>query len=122
MNRPRLSNERSAGTAFPDDFPRRLERLREASGLTWRALARELGVSVRSLYRWRVGTRPDAAHMLAIVEFATDRNLLDSLLSRRDEGAADERQALLFADDVWARLGGARVERAAGHGDSRRAA
>ncbi len=122
MNRIRPADERPSGTAFPDDFPQRLERLREASGLTWRALARELGVSVRSVYRWRSGTRPDAAHMLAIVEFATDRNLLDCLLSRRDEAAADERQALLFADDVWARLAGAGMERAEGHGDGRRAA
>ncbi|MCY4615414.1 MAG: helix-turn-helix transcriptional regulator [Chloroflexi bacterium] len=122
MNRTRPADERPGGTGFPDDFPQRLEGLRAASGLTWRALARELDVSVRSLYRWRAGTRPDAAHMLAILEFATDRNLLGSLLSRRDQGAADERQALLFADDVWARLGGERVERGAGHGEPRRAA
>lgn len=122
MTPMRPTDEQPGGTRFSDDFPQRVERLREASGLTWRALARELGVSVRSLYRWRTGTKPDVAHMLAIVEFATDRNLLDSLLSRRNEGAADERQALLFEDDVWARLGGARVECAKGHGDSRRAA
>ena len=118
----RSTDDRPGGAAFPDDFPQRLERLRAASGLTWRALARELRVSVRSIYRWRTGTRPDAAHMLAIVEFATDRDLLDSLLSQRDDGGGDERQALLFADDVWARLGGERVECASGHGETRRAA
>lgn len=80
------SGYRSRGTEFPDDFPQRLERLRAASGLTWRRLARELGVGVRSLYRWRAGTRPDAAHMLAIVEFATERELLNCLLSGADEG------------------------------------
>ncbi|MCY3588086.1 MAG: helix-turn-helix transcriptional regulator [Chloroflexi bacterium] len=106
------SGYRSRGTEFPDDFPQRLERLRAASGLTWRRLARELGVGVRSLYRWRAGTRPDAAHMLAIVEFATERELLNCLLSGADEGEADERQARLFGEDVWAGLcgGGAASE------------
>ena len=102
----RSSDYQPRGTEFPDDFPQRLERLRAASGLTWRALARELGVSVRSLYRWRAGTRPDAAHMLAIVEFATERESLDCLLGRTNDDAADKRQALLFADDVWQGLGG----------------
>ena len=100
------SDYRPRGTEFPGDFPQRLERLRAASGLTWRRLARELGVGVRSLYRWRTGTRPDAAHMLAIVEFATERELLDCLLSGFDKGEADERQARLFGEDVWAQLCG----------------
>ncbi len=93
---------------FPDDFPQRLERLRAASGLTWRALARSLGINVRSLYRWRAGVKPDAAHLLAMLEFAADRGLLDCLLepARRDED--DGRQALLFDEDEWARLSGKR--------------
>ena len=103
------SDCRPRGTGFPDDFPQRLERLRAASGLTWRRLARELGVSVRSLYRWRTGTRPDAAHMLAIVEFASERELLGFLLSGTDEGAGDDRQARLFGEDVWASLSAGRA-------------
>ena len=95
---------RAQGAEFPEDFPQRLERLREASGLTWRALARELGVSVRSLYRWRAGTRPDAAHMLSLVEFATERELLDVLLTRAEDAPRDERQPLLFEEGVWAGL------------------
>ena len=102
----RTSNYRPAGAEFPEDFAQRLERLRAASGLTWRTLARELGASVRSLYRWRAETRPDAAHMLAIVEFATDRELMDCLLTRTDEEAEDEQQALLVGEDVWAGLEG----------------
>ena len=94
------------GAEFPHDFPHRLERLREASGLTWRALARRLGVSVRSVYRWRAGTRPDAAHLLAIVAFATEREPLECLLTRCDDERADERQALLFREDVWTGLCG----------------
>ncbi|MDE2967373.1 MAG: helix-turn-helix transcriptional regulator [Chloroflexota bacterium] len=115
------SDCRPRGTDFPDDFPQRLERLREASGLTWRRLARELGVGVRSLYRWRTGTRPDAAHMLAIVEFATERELLDCLLTGTNEGEADERQARLFGEDVWAGLCGG-GEASDGSQDIRRAA
>ena len=121
MNQLRTTSYRPTGAEFPDDFPQRLERLREASGLTWRRLARELGVSVRSLYRWRAGTRPDAAHMLAIVEFATERELLDCLLSGTDEGEADERQARLFGEDVWAGLCGGRTASDGGR-DTRRAA
>ncbi|MXV79784.1 MAG: helix-turn-helix transcriptional regulator [Chloroflexi bacterium] len=117
----RAYDYRSTGAQFPDDFPQRLERLRAASGLTWRRLARELGVGVRSLYRWRAGTRPDAAHMLAIVEFATELELLDCLLSGTDEREADERQARLFREDVWAGLCGG-GEASDGAQDTRRAA
>lgn len=112
------SDYRPNGAESPDDFPQRLERLREASGLTWRALARELGASMHSLYRWRAGTKPDVAHMLAIVEFATETELMDCLLTRTNSGPADERQARLFEDDVWAGLcGGQAVD-----GGTRRAA
>ena len=96
---------RAGQCEFPDDFPWRLERLRAASGLTWRELPRGLGVNVRSLYRWRAGGKPDAAHLLALLEFARDRELLDCLLEHADRGERDERQALLFDADVWARLG-----------------
>lgn len=121
MSRFHSTDYRPSGAEFPDDFPQRLERLRESSRLTWRALARELDVSVRSVYRWRAGTRPDAAHMLAIVEFATERELLDCLLGRISEGPTDERQALLFGEDVWTGMCGrpAHKEPAA---DTRRAA
>ncbi len=94
---------RSRSNEFPGDFPRRLERLREASGLTWRGLARELGVNVRALYRWRAGVKPGARHMLTLVEFATEHDLLDCLLTR-SRGDVDSRQALLFDEDVWKRL------------------
>ena len=120
MSRFQSTEYRSSGAEFPDDFPQRLERLREASGLTWRALARDLGVSVRSLYRWRAGTRPDAAHMLAIVEFATERDLLDCLLGRTSESPTDERQALLFGENVWRGLCGGAAS--AGAEAARRAA
>ena len=35
------------------DFPKRLERLKEASGLSWRGFAKSLGVDPKQLRRWR---------------------------------------------------------------------
>ena len=43
---------------FPQDFPQRLERFKEATGLTWNALARRLGVNPYRLREWRRGTVP----------------------------------------------------------------
>ena len=37
------------GDVLPEDFERRLERLREASGLSWRGFASALGVDPKSL-------------------------------------------------------------------------
>ena len=35
------------------DFPRRLERLKEASGVSWRGFAKALGLDPKQLRRWR---------------------------------------------------------------------
>ena len=59
-----------------------------------------------SFYRWRAGGKPDAAHLLALLEFATEQELLDCLLARTSRGERDERQGVLFDADVWMRLGG----------------
>ena len=40
---------------LPKDFPKRLERLWEASGLTWNAFADALGVDKKRVHRWRRG-------------------------------------------------------------------
>ena len=52
------------------DFPKRLERLKEASGLSWRGMARALGVDPKQLRRWRRGVEPAGGAMLSIVRFA----------------------------------------------------
>ena len=39
--------------ALPKDFPERLERLREASGLTWNAFADAIGIDKKRVHRWR---------------------------------------------------------------------
>ena len=66
---------------LPDDFPERLERLREASGLTWSGMARALGVSHKQIYRWRKGVEPSGGAMQSLYEFASQvRGGLEILL------------------------------------------
>ena len=43
---------------LPEDFGQRLERLKEASGLSWRGMAKALGVDPKQLLRWRKGVEP----------------------------------------------------------------
>jgi len=81
---------------LPDDFPPRLGRLWEASGLSWRGFARVLGVNVRSLYRWRAGAIPADTHIMALLTFASERDLLDCLIGDGEQAGSDERQAVLF--------------------------
>jgi transcriptional regulator with XRE-family HTH domain len=105
---------------FPADFPRRLERLREASGLTWREFAGSVDVSVRTVHRWRRGVRPDAAHLLALFGFAAQRDLLHRLMPLDQEERRDERQALIFAEEEWGRLAAAGPQPATGPGRENR--
>ena len=59
------------GGVLPKDFPERLERLKRASGLSWGALARAIGVDRKSLMRWRnKGVEPCGGAMHAIFRFA----------------------------------------------------
>ena len=55
---------------LPRDFAQRLERLKEASGLSWRGLARALGVDPKQLARWRKGVEPCGGAMHSIHRFA----------------------------------------------------
>ena len=77
---------------FPSDFPERLERLREAEGLSSRALARLLRVGNRMLRRWRKGTQPDPGHLIALFNLAAEMGLLHILLTAAGEPEAAERQ------------------------------
>ena len=59
------------GGVLPKDFPERLERLKQASGLSWGALARAIGVDRKQLMRWRnKGVEPCGGAMHAIFRFA----------------------------------------------------
>lgn len=52
---------------FPEDFPERLERLKDLAGLSWEELAQVLGVSRRRMMRWRRGGKPDGRAFWAIM-------------------------------------------------------
>ena len=56
---------------LPRDFAQRLERLKEVSGLSWRGLARALGVDPKQLARWRKGVEPCGGAMHSIHRFAS---------------------------------------------------
>ena len=58
------------GGVLPKDFPQRLERLKEASGLSWSALARAIGVDPKLVHRWRNGVEPRGWAMQALFRFA----------------------------------------------------
>ena len=73
------------GGVLPHDFPERLEGLKEASGLSWGAMARSIGVDRKQLMRWRKkGTEPCGGAMHAIFRFAIRMpDGLDILMSER---------------------------------------
>ena len=78
------------GGVLPEDFPDRLRRLKEASGLTWNGLAQELGVDRKQLDRWRKGVEPCGGAMLSLVRFA-----------RRIPGGLDILLGEGFQMDLW---------------------
>lgn len=56
---------------FPGDFPQRLVRFKEESGLTWAEIARRLGTYPHTVFRWKEGLgRPNARHMMALLDLA----------------------------------------------------
>ena len=70
-------NYRRVVWTFPSDFPARLERLKEASSLSWRTLARQLGTEPRTLRRWRQGQPPSSIYLIALLCLA--RGIPDGL-------------------------------------------
>lgn len=65
------------GSIDPDAFAGALERIREASGLPWKELARLLGTSTLNLWRWRNGVQPNMEHLLSLQELAGELGLDD---------------------------------------------
>ncbi len=52
---------------FPGDFPQRLERFQEESGLSWAEITRRLGADPETVRRWKKGrVRPNAEHLTAL--------------------------------------------------------
>ena len=85
---------------FPRDFSERLESFKEASGLSWKALARLLGVRPYRLWQWRErGVAPSPAHLFLLLTIAEGMGLRDGILMRpdRDMPAAVDMEALLDA-------------------------
>ena len=54
------------GRYFPDEFPKRLERLKDLAGVSWEELAEILGVSHRRMMRWRRGGKPSGGGFWAV--------------------------------------------------------
>ena len=55
---------------FPEDFPERLQRVKEATGLSWNEFASALGMDARQVARWRKGVEPCGSSMLALFRLA----------------------------------------------------
>ena len=87
----------SVARLLPEDFSDRLERLKEASGLTWSGMARAIGVEYKLLLTWRNGAVPSGAGHHALVLFAGRvRRGLDILMG---EGFLAYQMALLEEED-----------------------
>ena len=78
---PRQRVNHSRGTyELPDDFPRRLTRFQEESGLSWSEVARRLGVYRHAVRRWKEGLAlPSIQHRRALMELAASMGGLDRL-------------------------------------------
>ena len=66
---------------FPTDFGERLTHFKEASGLSWRAIARMLGVSPSRLRQWRnKGVFPSIDHLFLLLLIAERIGLREILM------------------------------------------
>ena len=66
---------------FPTDFPERLALFKEASGLSWKALARLLGVRPYRIWKWRErGVAPSPAHLFLLLTLAEAIGLRNGIL------------------------------------------
>ena len=75
---------------FPENFPERLARFKEASGLTWAVAGRLLGVSPYRLRQWRFkGVAPSPAHLFLLLTVAEGMGLGDGILMCSDRNMPD---------------------------------
>ena len=71
MPRQRIYYRRST-YELPDDFPERLKRFQEESGLSWSEIARRLGTYRHTVWRWAEGkARPNYPHRKALMELGS---------------------------------------------------
>ena len=71
---------------LPEDFPVRLNRFKEITGLSWEGMAMCMGVDPRQLQRWRHGTKPCGDALFALFLLADCFPGGVRLLLRRDVG------------------------------------
>ena len=75
MPRQRINHGRRNYT-LPGDFPERLQRFREESGLSWSEISRRLGTYRHTVSRWKeCRARPNYQHRKALVELAESMGL-----------------------------------------------
>ena len=73
---------------FPEDFPDRLDRFRQAAGFTWSGLSRELRVNSRTVRRWKAGAAVGSGHLVSLFALAARLGLLHHLLPEAGEPVA----------------------------------
>ena len=60
----------------PADFPERLRRFKEESGLSWSEIARRLGTYRHTVWRWwKAGVRPGQHHLKALLDLVDNLGL-----------------------------------------------
>ena len=70
MPRQRIDHSRIV-YVFPEDFPQRLKRFQQESGLPWAELDRRLGIDPETRRRWRdKGVRPSTRNYAALLVVA----------------------------------------------------
>ena len=67
-HRKRIEDFRPA--PWPEDFPRRLERLTQLAGLSWEEFAERLGIKDDRVTEWRTGTIPTGGEVWLIMRLA----------------------------------------------------
>ena len=71
---------------FTQDFPCRLARFKESSGLNWAELARCLGTDPFAVRRWRSGAHPNSRQLRALRDLANTLSFRGSLTTPAVEG------------------------------------
>ena len=91
MPRQRTRHGRTV-RSYLDGFPESLERLKEATGLSWAELARSIGTNTLTIRRWRGGVRPNSQHLLALMDLAGEMDLSDILTAGISPSQSQDRQ------------------------------
>ena len=73
------------------DFPQRLKRFKEESGLSWAEIARRLGADPKTVRRWQKdGVRPNAHYLLALRHLAEGYGLGHLFTELHTKGLAND--------------------------------